>query len=1069
MLQFTGEKFIPEKEFFNDEIGFELVHRYNCIIPFIQNKIVLDIAGGGGYGTTLIARHAQKAYGIDIDVSSIESTSARYSNSNNKVTFKTGAFDNIPLEDHSVDVVISFETIEQLNTSSQQLFLKETKRVLKKDGILIISAPDATIHSTRHNGHNSFPVKEFQTEEFYALLKAQFSYTYPFEQGYEMVSEINGNDITNRPGVQVYNVERELKDINRKYLICIASDKEVPDHNDLSSVAFQATKDQMQFTIQNTTLPKNDLVTHNNNKQKEAGVEEYKMQIASLQEKINVLTRQVAEDKKNLTLQSAAIDELTKKNTELNITIEQISELINDKENIISEQNHRITTIFQEADQINSRLAEIYASEGYKLLSIYYRFKAWLLPPGSKRYNTLKKIFNKLRNKKGETVVVTDFTEQLKKEIEFEITNFEIIEFPVFEKPKVSIIIPAYNGWQMNYQCLYAIKQNTYGVTYEVIFADDVSTDETKNITDYIKNITVVRNETNLGFLKNCNHAATYAKGTYIHFLNNDTKVARGWLPPLVELMEKDATIGMTGSKLVYPDGRLQEAGGIIWNDASAWNFGHKQNPDAPEYNYVKEVDYISGASILIRKEVWDKLGGFDEKYLPAYCEDSDFAFKIRKMDMKVVYQPLSVVFHYEGFSHGTDQNLKSGLTNTKQYQEINKNKFAGIWKNELKKQLPGGTDVFHARDRSYGKKTILVIDHYVPQFDKDAGSRTTFQYLEAFIELGMNVKFLGNDFYKYEPYTTILQQKGIEVIYGSYYAKNYEKWLLDNVKNFDFILLNRPHISEKYIKILQNKANGKLFYYGHDLHFIRDLKEYEITKDEKKLASSNRWKTVEYKLFRNSDVILTPTLKEKEIISKDFLDKKIEVLPAFFYDEIATRITNFDQRRNLLFVGGFKHAPNIDAVIWFIDKVLPLVCKQIPDIQFIIVGSNVPDSIAKYSSSNVVIKGFVSDKELERLYKTTKITVVPLRFGAGLKGKTVEAMVKGLPIVSTSFGLEGMPDIHNILEAYDNEKDFANAILSLYNNHEKLQDLSGKIVDYATLKFTKDQAKVFFKSLFGL
>ena len=1048
MLEFTGERFIPTKELMNDEMGFEHLHRYNCIIPFIRNKIVLDIACGEGYGTALIGKYAQKAYGVDIDESCIQWASARYGAIDNKLAFKKGAIENIPLQDGSVDVIISFETIEHVNVDAQQLFAYEIKRVLKKDGLLIISTPNTDIYTGKHHVHNQFHVKEFQKEELHSFLKAHFKYIYPFEQGYEIVSAITGNNIKDLTRLQVCNWDRKLKDVNRRYLICIASDKEVTDYNNLSSIVFQVNKELIQTTNHNTSLKKNDLINQKTDLPKEAIIEAYEKQLASLHERLALLKSEINEHITN---------------------VEQASELLNEKENIIADQNHRIATIYQEADQINNRLAEIYSSEGWKLLSVYYRLKARILPPGSKRYNKIKKIFNKLRNKKNDDYVITDYSEQLKKEAEVEITSFDIIEFPAYEKPKVSIIIPAYNGWQMNYQCLHSIKNNTYGITYEVIFADDVSTDETKDIENYIKNITVVRNETNQGFLKNCNHAATFARGEYIHFLNNDTKVTRGWLTSLVELMKKDPAIGMAGSKLVYPDGRLQEAGGIIWKDASAWNFGHKQNPDAPEFNYVKEVDYISGASILIRKEVWDKLGGFDEAYVPAYCEDSDFAFKIRKMNMKVVYQPLSEVVHYEGFSHGTDQNKNSGLTNTKQYQEINKKKFAATWNQELQQQLPNGVNVFHARDRSYGKKTILVIDHYVPQFDKDAGSRTTYQYLEAFTELGMNVKFMGDNFYKYEPYSTILQQKGIEVIYGSYYAKNYQKWLLENEKNFDYILLNRPHISEKYIKLLQNRTHAKIFYYGHDLHFIRELKEYEITKDEKKLSSSNRWKTIEYNLFRNSDVVLTPTLKEKEIISKDFRDKKIEVLPAFFYEEIAKPITNFNERKNLLFVGGFKHSPNIDAVIWFVEEVLPIVRKQIPEIQFIVTGSNVPERIAKFASENVIIKGFVSDKELDRLYNTCKIAVIPLRFGAGLKGKTVEAMAKGLPVVSTSFGIEGLNDLGDLLQPYDTAQEFANAVTALYNNTNALEKLSERTAAYSGNHFTKKAAKEFFKSLFQL
>jgi GT2 family glycosyltransferase len=238
-----------------------------------------------------------------------------------------------------------------------------------------------------------------------------------------------------------------------------------------------------------------------------------------------------------------------------------------------------------------------------------------------------------------------------------------------------------------------------------------------------VKNIKVVRNEKNLGFLLNCNNAVKFAKGKYIHLLNNDTQVQERWLISLIELIESNDNIGMVGSKLVYPDGRQQEAGGIIWNDASGWNFGRLDDPTKPEYNYVKEVDYISGASIMLSKKLWDKIGGFDERYVPAYFEDSDLAFEVRKHGYNVMFQPKSVVVHFEGISHGTDTG-----TGIKAYQVKNREKFIEKWKNELEKNhFPNAENVFLARDRSRNKKHILIIDHYVPHFDQDAGSRTVF------------------------------------------------------------------------------------------------------------------------------------------------------------------------------------------------------------------------------------------------------------------------------------------------------------------------------------------------------
>ncbi len=605
-------------------------------------------------------------------------------------------------------------------------------------------------------------------------------------------------------------------------------------------------------------------------------------------------------------------------------------------------------------------------------------------------------------------------------------------------------------------------------MSYEVIFADDGSTDGTRDVDRYAGNLVHIRNEKNLGFLENCNHAASFAKGEYLHFLNNDTKVTPGWLSSLVNLMERDPSIGMTGSKLVYPNGRLQEAGGIIWQDASGWNYGHKQDPARPEFNYVKEVDYISGASILVRRSLWEDLGGFDKLYEPAYCEDADLAFAIRRKGFKVVYQPQSRVVHFEGFSHGTDMTKDPG--SIKSYQQINLAKFAEKWKTVLQEQFPNGHNASLAReDRTHQKPTILVIDHYVPEFDKDAGSRTTFQYLDLFVEMGFNVKFMGDNFYRKEPYTGILQQKGIEVLYGDEYAKNRFNWLKDNERYIDHILLNRPHVSIKYIDFIKENMHGKIYYYTHDLHFFRERMEYELTKDPKILASSDRWKQMEYALFAKSDIVLTPSIKEKEIISTDFPGKAVKVMPAFFYPSIGEPVTNFDDRKDILFVGGFNHTPNIDAIQWFAEAVMPAIREKNTGLRLLVVGSNPPGQVVKLACSDIIIMGFVSDEELDQLYGRVRLSVIPLRFGSGLKGKTVEALSRALPIVSTSFGIEGLEHIEGIASPKDEPGAFAEAVTTLYTDIPMLEKISQAAANYSLAHFTKDAAKTFFQPVYRM
>ena len=598
-------------------------------------------------------------------------------------------------------------------------------------------------------------------------------------------------------------------------------------------------------------------------------------------------------------------------------------------------------------------------------------------------------------------------------------------------EPLVSIIIPAYNQVAYTYACVRSILAHTNfeETPYEVILADDVSTDATAFIDRYIEGMVICRNQENQGFLKNCNQAAKRAEGRYLFFLNNDTKVTDGWLSSLIRLIESDDSIGMVGSKLIYPDGRLQEAGGIIWSDGSGWNYGRLDDPSKPEYNYVKDVDYISGAAIMLSKTLWEEIGGFDERFAPAYCEDSDLAFEVRRRGKRVVLQPQSVVVHFEGISNGTDVE-GSGL---KRYQLVNQQKFKEKWAVELRKQSvnDGNPNPFVARDRSQKKPCVLVVDHYVPTWDRDAGSRTTYQYLRMFLKMGYNVKFLGDNFLHEEPYSSTLQQLGIEILYGEDYQNNIQDWILKNQQFIDIAYLNRPHIAVKYIDFLKEQTQIKCIYYGHDLHFLRLLREYELNGDIRTKRESDYWKSVEFSVMERADMVYYPSQNEIDAIHA--INPKIpaKAITAYVWDSFETPNpktggvgADYAEREGLLFVGGFAHPPNEDGVLWFAEKIFPLIRKELPQADLYIAGSHETEAVKALDGNGIHVLGFVSDEKLLELYHTAKLVVVPLRYGAGVKGKVVEALYHAAVVVTTSVGAEGIPEAEKVMAVTDENPD---------------------------------------------
>ncbi len=626
--------------------------------------------------------------------------------------------------------------------------------------------------------------------------------------------------------------------------------------------------------------------------------------------------------------------------------------------------------------------------------------------------------------------------------------DYENIElsFIKHSEPKVSVIIPVYNQLEYTLNCLKSIRANLPQVSFEIIVADDCSSDLTEQVVSKISGISYLRNEENMGFLLTCNKAVQAAAGEYAFLLNNDTRVTEGWLDELMEVFRARQDAGLVGSKLVYPDGRLQEAGGIIWNDASGWNYGRLDDPEKAEYNYLKEVDYVSGAAILFPRHLFMSIGMFDERYVPAYYEDTDLAFTIRNTGKKVYYQPRSVVVHYEGVSNGQD--VAQGV---KKHQVENAVKFRAKWQSVLQQEHCANAEaVFLSRDRSLRKITILVVDHYVPHFDRDAGSRSTYHYLRLMVGNGYNVKFIGDNFYRHEPYSTVLESLGVELLLGNYYQQNWKSWLSDNAQYIDIAYLHRPHIAEKYIDYIASlNANIKVIYFGHDLHYLRLRRQYALEGDDNLKREIKVWHDREWKLFRKADTVMYPSEVEVSEIKNEDSEVHAVAIPLYVLDVIEKPFLKKEPM--LLFVGGFNHPPNVDAVNWFVSEILPLVKSEVADVTLHIVGSNMPDGICALAGEGVHIHGYLSDDELEQLYDRALMSIAPLRFGAGIKGKILESMANGVPMVTTSIGAEGIPSSEQCMGIADNAGDFAREVIRVCQSPQLQSDYISR--SYAVLK----------------
>ncbi len=613
---------------------------------------------------------------------------------------------------------------------------------------------------------------------------------------------------------------------------------------------------------------------------------------------------------------------------------------------------------------------------------------------------------------------------------------------PTSEAPRVSVIIPVYGKIDYTLRCLASIAAHPPQVPFEVIVVDDCSPDDSAQVLEQVRGVRVVRNQVNQGFIRSCNAGAAAARGDYLHFLNNDTEVKPGWLDELLRTYHAFPGTGLAGSKLLYPDGRLQEAGGIIWQDGSAWNFGRLQDPELPVFNYAREVDYCSGASIMVPKRLFDELGGFDGHYLPAYCEDSDLALKIRDKGYRVIYQPLSVVVHHEGVTSGTD--LAHGA---KAYQVENTRKLYERWKGRLSRHQAPGVDVDNAKDRMAVRR-VLVIDHCTPTPNQDAGSVTAINLLLLLREMGFQVTFIPEDnFYNMPVYTAELQRAGIEALYSPY-VTTVQQHLVEQGGRYDLVFLFRPKVAERHLGLVREFCSkAKVLYETADLHFLRMMREAELQADAAKRSLAEKMKVRELGILQGCDASIIRSTAELEMLQEILPQAKLHLFPLIM--NVGGTDRGFSLRRDIVFVGGYQHTPNVDAVVFFVNEVMPALRKRLSGIRFHIVGSHPPAEVLALQAEDVEVVGFVED--LSSLLNQMRVSVAPLRYGAGIKGKVGTAMAAGLPVVATSLAAEGMSlqAGEDILVADDADA-FADAIARLYRDERLWMRLSERGVRFA-------------------
>ncbi|HVE52632.1 MAG TPA: glycosyltransferase, partial [Ramlibacter sp.] len=411
-----------------------------------------------------------------------------------------------------------------------------------------------------------------------------------------------------------------------------------------------------------------------------------------------------------------------------------------------------------------------------------------------------------------------------------------------------------------------------------------------------------------------------------------------------------------------------------------------------------------------------------DTAYVPAYWEDTDLAFRVRAAGRRVLYQPRSVVIHHEGVSHGTE--VSSGL---KRFQAINQEKFRQRWREVLRAEHHEPYwELLRSHDRPRGRPAILVVDHYIPQPDRDAGSRSVWCILRTLVRMGYAVKFWPQNEAYDDDYADWLQQSGIEVVVGDDVRNNFEGWLQANGDLLQHVLLSRPTVAPEFLPALRRRTDARILYYGHDLHHARLLREHALTGSQAVRREAEEFRKLEYGLWREADVVYYPSSVETDAVRATMPGIEAHTMPLYYFED-APEVPGPDGREGILFVAGFGHPPNVDAAKWLVHTILPLVRSQCPQgVRLWLVGSNPTEEVLALACDDVTVTGYVTDARLLEFYRTARVAVVPLRVGAGMKGKVIEALHHGLPLATTPVGAEGLEGLEQVIPVADDPQAIA-------------------------------------------
>jgi GT2 family glycosyltransferase len=607
----------------------------------------------------------------------------------------------------------------------------------------------------------------------------------------------------------------------------------------------------------------------------------------------------------------------------------------------------------------------------------------------------------------------------------------------VHPAPVVSIIIPTLDRIDLLQACLDSIDLHVTGrVGHETIVVANGTSLGALHPVQHRDDVVLLRSRVNRGFAGGCNWGAEHARGEYLVFLNDDTEVTPHWIEYLLATASRQR-VGAVGSRVLQGDGSVQETGSVLWHDGSAHGVGRGLPPGSRAFGAVRDVDFVSGCALAVRRAAWESVGGMDEAYFPAYYEDVDLCMRLRDAGFRVVVDPRAVVRHAESASSDPDYRRFLHLRN--------RATFMSRWGQRLRDHDTAGDPdldlaVRRSLHRSSGRRPrLLVVDDRLP----DPGFGSGFgRMLVAVAELAAEyeITFLpstGGD----SSVVLRLADLGVDVTWEPVeeHLRRWPGW-------YEAVLVSRPHNFPPCRDALRrHQPSAALLYDVEALWHRRLQREAGLTTDEQRrgdiLEQAAQMEAMERSAVAGADHVICLSTDEAAISRSWSPRAEVTLIPPL---DPATQDTGhgFWARRDVLLPAGWlagSASPNVDALRFFVAEVLPHLTRLVPDVRLVVTGGLPPPEVVALEGPHVAVVGHLAD--LSAAFARARVVVVPTRFGSGVKLKTVEALQHGVPVVATSVGAEGIEDGGTgCVAVHDDPREFAAAAGELLRDPDRWQ-----------------------------